>query len=147
MKLRRRDYIRTVWDIVLGRSLKRAFVQARYLLELRGRGGYLIHGGSGYSGRYGTLEKIVELVSEKNSSKGCISFELPAIQYDLKYSHMVNIWIKQDAESIRMEFIYASDQCGSYEKNIPLSNLLDELKILPEAQRDVLEQGYRYVQY
>lgn len=147
MKVRTRDYFFVLWDVLLGSWLKRWLIKLRYFLEMGGKGGFEINGAPGYWGRYGALEKIVELATRLKGENDDISFSLPAVQYNLKYSHRINIWGSDNPDEVLVEFIYASDQCGSYEKIVGISALLEELKSLVEAQRNIEEHGYRYVEY
>ncbi len=77
-----------------------------------GKGGYYVNDAPGYWGRYGSPEKIAELASDLYNREDSISFYLPAIQYDYKYSHQINIWGSDSGEDVLIEFIYASNQCG-----------------------------------
>ena len=110
MKIRKRDYVYVLFDIFVARPLKSLFVKLRYFVELGGKGGYEIHGATDYWGRYGTPEKIVELASKLKGKEDDISFYMPDVQYDLKYSHKINIWGCENKSKVLIEFIFSDSR-------------------------------------
>jgi len=147
MKFRTRDYVYVLWDIFVASPVRRLFIQLRYFVELGGKGGYEIYGAPKFWGRYGTPEKIAELAAQLKGEDDDVSFYLPAVQHDLKYSHKINIWGSENGKEVLIEFIYSSDQCGSYEKSVELASLLQEIELLVEAQKNITNYGYKYVEY
>jgi len=142
MKLRKRDYIKTLFDIFVGQKAREASKKVRYAVELGGKNGYEINGVANYWGRYGSIDKIVELASSLEDDE--FEFYFPAKQYDFKYSHRIGIEGIKGTTDIEIEYLEASSQCGAFYKVLPITELKKELYRLNDITDEPEKYGYIY---
>ena len=75
--------------MLIARPTRETVKEVRYKAELGGKNGYEINGIGNYWGRYGSIDKIVELAKTLENSDQDFEFYYPAKQYDRKYSHQI----------------------------------------------------------
>ena len=147
MKLRFRDYVKTIYDIYIGRPARIGMMEARYKIELSGRNGYEINGIEDYWGRYGSIDKIVELTRSLKSEGDDFEFYYPAKKYDRKYSHRIGILGTSQLGIIEVEYLEASSQCGAYNKKLNISELKEEILRFDEVAEEPEKYGYVYKEF
>lgn len=147
MKLRIRDYIKTIIDMLLVRPSKEFIKTTQYQIELGGENGLKINGAPGYWGRYASLDKIAELAKQVKDEESNFSISYPAPEYDLKYYHMINIWPSDQVDHVSMEIIRAPDQCGSYFKEVDLKSIKIEIDNFYYSTQKPEKYGFKYVEH
>jgi len=132
--------------------LRRALVKARYVLELGGKNGYEINGAPGYWGRYGTLDKIVEIAKNLDDDDYSdwgdysLSFSIPFREgQSIDYHRVTVSRVEGEYTTRRINFLVSPDCSGVYEKNVEMSMLLTELTKLISCNCNLEQNGYHYV--
>jgi len=146
MKIKARDNCALFWDSVIADPFNWLRKHILYSVELGHRNGFEINGAPGCRGRFGTLETLAELASKLDGPDDDVSFALPSTQPGSR-SHRINIWGTNAVGDVLLEFVQSGVLGGSYEKTVPIENVLAELCSLPEAQEDISANGYVWVEW
>ena len=144
MKVRFRDYIDLAFKRLVKEPATKGLVLARYKLELGGKDGFRVNGIAGYWGRYASADKIVELARTLHGSGDWFTFDYPAKKHDGKYSHTIGLHASESSESIEVQFLESSAQCGAYHKIVAIDSLADEIHRLGEIEDNFDAFGYKY---
>jgi len=118
----------------------------RYLIEFGGSGGLLVHGAPGYWGRYASPQKVVELCSRLVGPEDDLTLTIPNEQ-EKQFPHSVNIWGHRQSGLVKIEIPSIRTQCGSFEREIEISQLKSVLNQLGEHCVQPEIHGYRYIEY
>lgn len=144
MKIRKRDYIKSLYNIFIGRRIRETSKQIRYTVELGAKNGFEINGIGDYWGRYGSIEKIVELAASLVDENDDFTFYFPAKQYERKYSHRIGIAGVSGSDQVEVEYLEASGQCGAYFKKVLVGELKAEIERFDDITDDPETYGYIY---
>ena len=147
MKLRRKDYLRAIYEIYIGRPARNAKKELIYKVELGGKDGFEINGIEGYWGRYGSIDKIVDLAMSLENADQDFEFYYPAKEYDRKYSHRVSVIGTSEDGIVELEYLEASAQCGAYYKKLPIDLLKKEIQGFDDIAAKPQEHGYDYREF
>lgn len=134
------------WLFQPSRPFKRGWFQLRYLIELGGKGGFLVNGASGYWGRYASAQKVVELCSRLVGPEENIALEIPNVKSN-RPAYTVGIWGHQQSGVLTIEIPNWQAQCGSFERTIEVAQLANLLDQLGEHCAQPESHGYRYIEY